>query len=133
MFDQIGASEITRQFFSRVVDHQATKLVPEIIAIHSSLLRSQKNEIVADVVSAHELKESEKKQIMDTLSLFEADGPGAQVKLNVTVDPSLLGGFVMTVGSTYVDMSIKTQIDAMRQAFLAHVTSKADARIMRAQ
>lgn len=133
MFDKIGASEITRQFFSRVVDNKATKLVPEIIAIHASLLSSQKNEITAEVVSAHELKESEKQTIIDTLATYEAEGPGAKVQINLKVDPSLLGGFVMTVGSTYVDMSLKSQIDAMRSAFLAHVTSKADAALLRAQ
>lgn len=44
-------------------------------------------------------------------------GPGAQ--LDLSVDPSLIGGFTSRVGDQYVDASVRRQLIEMRQAMLA--------------
>ena len=40
---------------------------------------------------------------------------GKQVQLDVTIDPSLIGGVVARIGSTVYDGSIRTQLEKMKQ------------------
>ena len=47
----------------------------------------------------------------------QRNGAGAQ--LDITIDPSLIGGFTSRVGDEYVDASVRRQLTEMRQAMLA--------------
>ena len=77
-----------------------------------------KNHIIhANVVSATELSaENKKKMIADIQA-----ATGGTIKLNAKVDPSLIGGFVLTVGDREVDTSIANDLKKLKKEFAKRV------------
>lgn len=68
----------------------------------------------AKVVSAVPLSEVQQKALADNLSR----NTGKQIRLAMSLDPSLLGGMVVTVGSRMIDDSLKTRLAQLKQAMI---------------
>ena len=75
----------------------------EKIAIH-------KGEVTADVVSAKALTKTQ----ADKLAKVLAASVGRDVKLNATVDESLIGGLIVKVGSKMIDSSIRSKLNSLQ-------------------
>jgi F-type H+-transporting ATPase subunit delta len=69
---------------------------------------------VADVRAAAELNEEARRRLAEALGRLT----GRQVELRVQTDPSLLGGFVATVGDTVVDGSTRHRLDQLKDRLL---------------
>jgi F-type H+-transporting ATPase subunit delta len=67
----------------------------------------------AKVVSAAELSEANKKMLFDEVQ----KAIGGVIKLNTQVDPSLIGGFVITVGDRQIDTSVATSLKKIKKEF----------------
>ena len=108
LWASIGAAEVTRRFFGRLVEGKQTKYVKEMISAYTEILRAQKGEIEASVATAKPLSANETKQLK---SIIAEEFRSENVVLTQVVDESLLAGLTLTVGSTYVDLSVRSQID----------------------
>jgi F-type H+-transporting ATPase subunit delta len=86
--------------------------LPQIIAAFKALAADARGEVTADVTSAAPLSEAQAKALSDTL----AAKVGKAVTLNQHVDPSLIGGLQVKVGSQLIDSSLKTKLAAMKIA-----------------
>jgi F-type H+-transporting ATPase subunit delta len=77
-----------------------------------------KNHIVhASVVSATALSEANKKKMIADIHA----ATGGTVKLDAKVDPSLIGGFVLTIGDRQVDTSIANDLRKLKKEFAQRV------------
>jgi F-type H+-transporting ATPase subunit delta len=77
-----------------------------------------KNHIVhASVVSATALSEANKKKMVADIHA----ATGGTVKLDAKVDPSLIGGFVLTIGDRQVDTSIASDLRKLKKEFAQRV------------
>jgi F-type H+-transporting ATPase subunit delta len=77
-----------------------------------------KNHIVhASVVSATVLSEANKKKMVADIHA----ATGGTVKLDAKVDPSLIGGFVLTIGDRQVDTSIANDLKKLKKEFAQRV------------
>ena len=77
------------------------------------LFRSQaRGEVTADVTSAAPLTGEQVRALSETLRAKI----GKSVTLNQFVDPSLIGGLQVKVGSQLIDSSLKTKLTAMKIA-----------------
>ena len=124
LWAKVGASDITRQFFSRVVEAKQTKFVKEMVAAYGDIVRAQKGEIEASVVTAQPLSEAETARLRDIIKdEFLAGHQDGNVVLTQEVDPDLLAGLTLTVGSTYVDLSVKSQIEDIASEYGTILTS----------
>jgi F-type H+-transporting ATPase subunit delta len=83
-----------------------------IIAAFRDLAAAERGEISADVTSAAPLAAAQRKALADTLQAKI----GKTVTLTEHVDPSLIGGLVVKVGSQMIDSSLKTKLQAMKIA-----------------
>jgi F-type H+-transporting ATPase subunit delta len=86
--------------------------LPAIIAAFRDLAAAERGEISADVTSAAPLAAAQRKALADTLQAKI----GKTVTLTEHVDPSLIGGLVVKVGSQMIDSSLKTKLQAMKIA-----------------
>jgi F-type H+-transporting ATPase subunit delta len=86
--------------------------LPAIIKGFKQLAAEQRGEISADVTSAAPLTDAQRKSLADTLK----GKVGKTVTLTEHVDPSLIGGLVVKVGSQMIDSSLKTKLTAMKIA-----------------
>ncbi len=87
-------------------------LLPEIAEMVADMVRQSKAETVADVTVAAPLKADAQKKVAAALE----KSMGRKVSLNVTEDPSILGGMVIRIGDRQIDYSLRTRLDAMRRA-----------------
>ena len=72
----------------------------------------QKGIVSAVVVVAHDLAEDERQRLIEVL----AAGVGKEVKPEIRIDPSLIGGMKVSVGSRMIDSSIRTKLLNMKNA-----------------
>ena len=86
-------------------------LLPDLAAAYRERLLAHQNIVRADVASAAPLSPETTRALEESLSQVT----GKKVELSVSVDPSLLGGVVATIGSTVYDGSVRTQLQRMRQ------------------
>lgn len=84
----------------------------EIIRNFRSQAAASRGETTADVTSAAPLSQSQLAALAEALKARL----GKSVALNTSVDPSLIGGLVVKVGSRMIDSSLKTKLTAMKIA-----------------
>ncbi len=90
-------------------------LLPEIISEFEILLDEKRGVVNADVTSAVALSESQQSELIRRLEEYT----GKQVRPNVSVDETLLGGMAVKIGDTIFDGSVSHQLQMFRQALLA--------------
>jgi F-type H+-transporting ATPase subunit delta len=86
--------------------------LPQVIAAFAALLAEQRGQQTAEVSSAHPLTDVQRTQL--TARLTEAGF--SNVKLVERVDPALLGGLVVRIGSRLFDSSIKSKLQRLQYA-----------------
>ena len=86
--------------------------LPAIIKAFRERAAEARGEVTADVTSAAPLSAAQASALSDTLKAKI----GKSVTLNQHVDPSLIGGLVVKVGSQMIDSSLKTKLTAMKIA-----------------
>ena len=72
----------------------------------------EKGEVTADVVSAVKLTAAQSKDLAKTLK----EKVGKDVKINATVDESLIGGLIVKVGSKMIDTSVRSKLNSLKNA-----------------
>ena len=85
-------------------------VVPALIAQLREKIANAKGEITAEVVAAKALTKAQS----DKLAKVLKDRFGSDIKLNSSVDESLIGGLVVKVGSKMIDTSIRSKLDALQ-------------------
>ncbi len=84
----------------------------QIIAVFRELAATARGEVTAEVTSAAPLTDAQSQALAETLKAKL----GKTVTLNQFVDPSLIGGLQVKVGSQMIDSSLKTKLAAMKIA-----------------
>ncbi len=85
-------------------------VVPQMIAALRAMIAQEKGEVTADVVSAKALTKAQADKLAKTLKA----SVGSDVKINATVDETLIGGLVVKVGSKMIDTSVKAKLNALQ-------------------
>ena len=108
---KMGLDVAVRNFIYLVVDHRRTEILPEIEQAFLSELNERLGIVDAEVTSAHELKDDEKRQLSSVLE----QRTGKKVELRFQIDGALLGGAVVRLGSTIYDGSVRDQLKRLRE------------------
>lgn len=103
---------LTQNFLGVLAQNRRVAKLPDIIRAFRTIAAAQRGEVTARVVSAHKLSAAQLKALETKLKARE----GRAVKLTADVDPDLLGGLVVTVGSKRIDGSIRTRLNTLAQA-----------------
>ena len=107
-----GLGELTTNFLKVVAGNRRLFAVSGMIAGYRDIAARHRGELTADVASAHELDEEQTNQLKAALK----DITGKDVTINVTVDPSILGGLIVKVGSRQIDSSLRTKLSTLKLA-----------------
>ena len=110
--DVLGLSDLSRNFIGVLAGNRRLGKLPEIIRAFFSIAAAQRGEATAEVTSAHELSVEQVEALRQKLQARE----GRNVKIKASVDPELLGGLVVTIGSKRIDSSIRTRLNSLAQA-----------------
>lgn len=108
----LGLSDLTAKFLGVLADNRRLSQLPAMIRAFRTIAAAQRGEVTAEVASAHPLSAEQLETLRAKLTARE----GRTVKVSSTVDPDLLGGLVVTIGSKRIDGSIRTRLNTLAQA-----------------
>jgi F-type H+-transporting ATPase subunit delta len=111
----LDLSDLTTRFLGVLAANRRLSALPAMIAAFKSIAAAQRGEVTATVASAHPLSDAQLAALKDKLTARQ----GRTVMLSSTVDPDLLGGLVVTIGSQRIDASIRTRLNSLAQAMKA--------------
>jgi len=108
----LGLSDLTKNFLGVLASNRRLSALGKVIRAFHAIAAAQRGEVTAEVASAHALSDDQLETLKSRLTARE----GRTVKLSTRVEPDLLGGLVVTIGSRRVDGSIRTRLNALAHA-----------------
>ncbi|XP_055374353.1 ATP synthase subunit O, mitochondrial [Condylostylus longicornis] len=105
---QLRMSEATSNLLQTMADNGRLKRLDGIINSFNTIMAAHRGEVVCEVVTAKPLDDSQRKQLEGALKKFLKGNQSLQ--LSARVDPSLIGGMVVSIGDKYIDMSIASKV-----------------------
>ncbi len=108
----LGLDPLTANFLGVLAQNRRLGDLPAIIRAFRDLAARSRGETNAEVVSARPLDDSQ----VDALKQQLRHRVGREVAIDLKVDPTLLGGLVVKIGSQMIDSSIKTRLNTLAHA-----------------
>jgi F-type H+-transporting ATPase subunit delta len=105
-------SPLMGNFLGLLAQNRRLFALPEMIERFLARLAERRGEVTAHVVAAQELTQEQRTAVHEQLRT----AVGSKVALDVAVDPSLLGGMVVRLGSRMVDASLKSKLNRLQLA-----------------
>src|SRR6266480_3264302 len=105
ILDKADISGLTANFLKFITRNRRLFAATDMIKDFRALLARERGEVSADVASAHPLTPEQMQLLSDTLRT----SIGKNVRIDTRVDPNLLGGLVVKVGSRMIDSSLRTK------------------------
>ena len=112
ILDKAAIGGLVGNFIRVVARNRRLFAVPGMIRAFRRIAAQARGEVAAEVASAHALTEA---QIVELRSALKGVA-GKDVTVKLTVDPSLLGGLVVKMGSRQIDTSLKTKLASLKLA-----------------
>jgi F-type H+-transporting ATPase subunit delta len=112
VLDKAGITGIAANFLKVLTTNRRLFAVGEVIRAFRTLVAKFKGEATADVTVAEQLNDKN----LDALKTALKSVTGKDVVLNVKVDPSIIGGLVVKLGSRMVDSSLRTKLNSIKHA-----------------
>ena len=110
--DLLSVAALTKNFLGVLAENRRLSKLPQVISAFHAIAAAARGEVTAEVASAHPLSDDQFEQLRQKLAARE----GRSIKLRARVDPELLGGLVVTVGSKRIDSSIRTRLNTLALA-----------------
>ena len=112
VMDKAGLSGLVVNLVKVAAGNRRLFMVPDIIAAFRRIVARHRGEVSAEVVSAEALSDG---QVADLKAALKAS-LGKDVSLATRVDPALIGGLIVKVGSRMIDGSLRTKLNAIKHA-----------------
>lgn len=112
LLESMNGDPLTLKFVLLLCAKRRLFLLPAIIRGYGTLVERDKGEIEAEVTSAHTLSDAQVAALKQALK----EKLGRDPLLNTSVDPTLLGGLVVKVGSRMIDSSLRSKLNGLRLA-----------------
>jgi len=112
VLDNTGIGGIAANFLRVVAGNRRLFAVRDIIKGFGALVARHKGEVSAQVTVAEPLSDAHLAEVKDALDRVT----GKDVMVDVKVDPSIIGGLIVKLGSRMVDSSLRTKLHALKHA-----------------
>jgi len=110
--DQLGLDAITRNFLGVLAKNGRKNQLQPVIRAFRRLSAEHRGETTAEVVTAHPLKDDQLAALKQQLRTRA----GREVAVETRIDPEILGGIVIKMGSQMIDASIRTKLNRLAEA-----------------
>lgn len=105
-------SKLVTQFIGTVTENQRADEIPAMITAFERKIAAMRGTETAEVVSAKKLTPAQLSAIKTQLK----KSLGKTVAIKTSVNPDLLGGFSVKIGSRYFDSTLKTKLEGLKLA-----------------
>ena len=113
ILEKAGADALTVKFIGAVADNGRLFALAKISQNFVELVAKKRGQISAEVVSAVALDKERQKLVEQSVAKLAGSD---KLSLSMRVDPSLIGGLVVRIGSRMIDTSIKTKLNRLEAA-----------------
>ncbi|WP_298171837.1 F0F1 ATP synthase subunit delta [Novosphingobium sp.] len=110
--DYLKLSGLTRKFLGVLAANRRLASLPDVVRAFTAIAAAARGEVTAEVTTAHPLDDAQLAALADKLKARE----GRSVTVKAHVDPAILGGLVVQIGSRMIDGSIRTRLNSLAQA-----------------
>ena len=115
VLDKAGITGLAANFIRLSASNRRLFALPDMIRAYRAKLRDSKGIVPAEVRVAEKPSDALVREIETTLK----EVAGSEVELDLRVDPSLIGGMIVKIGSRMVDASLRTKLNGIRLAMRA--------------
>ncbi|MGB6539194.1 MAG: F0F1 ATP synthase subunit delta [Xanthobacteraceae bacterium] len=112
VLERVGIGGLAAKFLKLVTANRRLYAVRDMVRAFRELIADYKGEASAQVTVAEPLKDEHAAALKSALKAVS----GKEVELNVKIDPAIIGGLVVNLGSRMVDSSLRTKLNAIRHA-----------------
>ena len=113
IMEKAGADALTVKFLGTLASNGRLSALPRVIQAFQQEHARQRGQVSAEVISAVALDDRRKGVMEKTVARLAGSD---KVSLSMRVDPSLIGGLVVRIGSRMIDSSIKTKLSRLESA-----------------
>lgn len=106
----MGLSPTVTNTLALMAANRRLFVLPQLLAALTGMIAEAKGEVTADVTAAAALTKAQADKLAASLS----KNVGKTVKLNTSVDESLIGGLIVKVGSKMIDTSIRSKLASLQ-------------------
>jgi F-type H+-transporting ATPase subunit delta len=112
VLDKAGIAGLAAQFLKVVASNRRLFAARDMVRGFNELVAKHKGEVTAQVTLAEKPSDAHLAAIRDTLNAVTKK----DVQVDVNVDPAIIGGLIVKVGSRMVDSSLRTKLNAIKHA-----------------
>jgi F-type H+-transporting ATPase subunit delta len=113
ILESIGIKDLSAKFLLLVASNRRLFAVREMIKAFRLLVARHKGEVTADVTVAEKLSDQHLEALKSALKTVTG---GKAIELFVKIDPAIIGGLTVKLGSRMVDSSLRTKLNAIKHA-----------------
>ena len=112
VLDRAGIGGLAAKFLKLVTMNRRLFAARDMVRGYRELVALHKGEATAEITVAEQLKDDHVAALKSALKAVS----GKDVDLNIKIDPAIIGGLVVKLGSRMVDTSLRTKLNAIRHA-----------------
>lgn len=112
LLEKAEIAGLTANFVKLIVKNRRLFAMPEMLKAFHEQLAIHRGETIAIITSAEPLSDAQTNALKEAL----AEKAGGTIKLETHVDPTLIGGLIVQLGSQMIDTSVKTRLQGLRAA-----------------
>jgi F-type H+-transporting ATPase subunit delta len=112
ILEKMGAHPLTSKFVLLLAHKRRLFALIQVIAAYEHLVAKSRGETEAEITAARHLNDDEIAELKSVLKT----GLGKEPRLHSRIDPTLLGGLIVKIGSRMIDSSLRTKLDSLRVA-----------------
>ena len=112
VLERAGIGGLTAQFLKLVTKNRRLFAVRDMVRAFRNLVAQHRGETTAEVTVAEDIKDDHVAALRNALKAVS----GKEVDLKIKVDPAIIGGLVVKLGSRMVDSSLRTKLNSIKHA-----------------
>lgn len=112
LLNKAQMQDLIKRFLGIVAANRRLSLLPDVIEAFLSMLARARGEVTAEVISAQPLTAEQQTMLAASLQATQ----GGKVAINAKVDPEILGGLIVKLGSRMIDGSLRTKLNKLQFA-----------------
>jgi F-type H+-transporting ATPase subunit delta len=113
VLENVGIGGLAGNFLKLIAANRRLFAVRDMIRDFRKLVARWKGEVTAEVTVAEKLSDARLEELKNTLKSITGE---KAVDLNIKIDPAIIGGLMVKLGSRMVDSSLRTKLNAMKHA-----------------